>query len=395
MRCSMKFLRGMLVLAVLSVGVASCRKPVGQLPEDNEKLSGAFMEGYRGFYVLNNGGKGSNKATLDYYDAAKGEYRRNVYAQQNPQNPSMGDDATDLAYYNGRLYVALHGSHKVVMLDANAKYLAEMRVNECDRLLFHDGKGYVTSLRKENLPLDQPPYGEVICFDPATLDVLGRCVVGCQPMGMTVGGKESEEKMLYVSNSGSYRKEGYDNTVSVVDPNSLQVVETFTVGLNPKQLLIDKDGQYLTTLTLGDYRETPSRLVRVKLPEGKPDAQGGKDNKRLEKLTPLAVEKAGDNMYCLTVEKVKANGWVGTPKLWSFHAVFVGEPKEVLAAHALGEIQNAAGFQVHPEGKAFYIFDARNFTSSGTVYCFSSSKRQLEWKVRAGIQPVRLVFVKE
>lgn len=395
MRCSMKFLRGMLVLAVLSVGFASCRKPVGQLPADNEKLPSAFMEGYRGFYVLNNGGKGSNKATLDYYDAAQGEYRRNVYAQQNPQNPSMGDDATDMAYYKGHLYVVLRGSHKVVMLDSNAKYLAEMRVNECDRLLFHDGRGYVTSLRKENLPLDQPPYGEVVCFDPATLNVLGRCVVGCQPMGMTVGGKQDEEQMLYVSNSGSYRPEGYDNTVSVVDPNSLQVVETYTVGLNPGQLLIDKDGQYLTTLAFGDYGETPSRLVRVKLPEGKPDAQVVKDNKTLEKLTPLAVEKVGDNVYCLTVAKVKANGWVGTPKLWSFHAVFVGTPREVLADGAMGEIQNAAGFQVHPEGKAFYIFDARNFTSSGTVYCFSSNNGQQEWKVRAGIQPVRLVFVKE
>ncbi|MDR2121013.1 MAG: YncE family protein, partial [Tannerella sp.] len=34
----------------------------------------------RGFYLLNEGNMGSNKATLDYYDCATGVYHRNIYA---------------------------------------------------------------------------------------------------------------------------------------------------------------------------------------------------------------------------------------------------------------------------------------------------------------------------
>lgn len=394
MRYGLIFLRGLFVLAVFTASFQACRKPIGQLPEDKEKLSKAFMEDYKGFYVLNNGGEGSNKATLDYYDAEKGEYQRNIYAQQNPQNPAMGDDATDMAYFNGFLYVALRGSHKVVKLDPKGKLLGEVRVNECEKLLFYNGKGYVTSLRNENVPRDQPPYGEVICFDPEKLEITGRVTVGCQPSAMVVGGKD--ENLLYISNSGRQRVEGYDNTVSIVDPESLQVVDTYKVGLNPSCLAIDNQGYYLITLSLGDYGAVPSSVRKIQLSDGKPGT-GKKENKTLEKQlsNPLELIGRGSNIYCLTVEKVKESGWNGAPKLLSFGAYFLGKIQEVLPGNAMAEIQNATGFAAHPEEKAFYVFDARNFTSSGTVYCFSREGKKLEWKVRAGIKPIDVEFVKE
>lgn len=395
MRYGLIFLRSIILFAVFAVGLQACRKPVGQLPEDKQELSKAFTEGYEGFYVLNNGGKGSNKATLDYYDAEKGEYQRNIYAQQNPQNPAMGDDATDMAYYAGHLYVVLRGSHKVVKLDPRGRLVGEMRVNECEKLLFYEGKGYVTSLRNENVPRDQPPYGEVICFDPERLEVTGRVTVGCQPTGMVVGGKD--EKLLYVSNSGRQRVEGYDNTVSIVDPITLQVVDTYTVGLNPSSMAIDNQGYYLTTLSLGDYASVPSSVYKVQLLDGKPGSIGEQDNKKLEKQLsyPLELVGCGNSIYCLTVEKVKESGWNGAPRLWMFGAYFLGDPREVLPADGMVEIQNATGFAVHPKEEAFYIFDARNFTSSGTIYCFSRKGQKLEWKVRAGIKPVDMEFVKK
>lgn len=394
MRNGIKVFLWIWVFALVAMGAASCRKPVGELPEDTSELSSVFMEGYKGFYVLNNGGKGSNKATLDYFDASKGEYQRNIYAQRNKQNPSMGDDATDMAYFNDFLYVVLRGSHKVVKLEPDGTYRDELRVNECEKLIFYEGKGYVTSLRKENIPLNQPPYGEVICFDPNTMKVLKRGTVGCQPAGLTVGGKAGNE-MLYVANSGRYRNEGFDNTVSVVVPEGLDVVETFTVGLNPSKLCVDNLGNYLTTLALGDYNMRPSSVGRVQLSDGTPGDKGERDNKVLRALHPLDMMMVKSSIYCLTVEKVKESGWNGAPGLWSFSANFVGEPQEVLKAEVLSEIQNAAGFFVHPEEKSVYVFDARNFTSSGTVYCFSKEGKKLEWKIRAGIQPVCMEFVKQ
>lgn len=392
MRYELIFLRSVILFVAFALGLQACRKPMGQLPEDKEALAASFMEGYKGFYVLNNGGKGSNKATLDYYDASKGEYQRNIYAQQNPQSPAMGDDATDMAYFGGHLYVALRGSHKVVKLDPTGKLVGEMRVNECEKLLFHNGMGYVTSLRNEKVPLDQPPYGEVICFDPDKLEITARGTVGCQPAGMVVGGKDS---LLYVSNSGRQRVQGYDNTLSIVDPFTMEVLDTYEIGLNPSSLAVDNEGYFLTTLSLGDYGSVPSSVLKIQLLDGKPGPTGEKDNKALSNLRPVDLIGCGRVIYCLTVEKLNANGWNGAPKLWSFGAYFLGTPREALPEGEMAEIQNATGFAVHPREAAFYIFDARNFTSSGTVYCFSSKERKLEWKIRAGIEPVDMEFVKE
>lgn len=389
MRKGMTGLWGVMLLAVLLAGVSACRKPQGQLPEDNEELDVKSMEGYRGFFVLNNGGAGSNKATLDYYDASKRLYQRNIFAQRNPQDPNMGDDATDMAYHNGRLYVALRGSHKVLMLDGEGKYLGEMAVNECEKLLFHNGKGYVTSLRKKGIPLDQPPYGEVICFNPATLEVLGSVIVGCQPAGMVLGGTAGEER-LYVSNSGRFRTTGYDNQVSVVDVESFEVVDNFTVGLNPNAMCLS--GSFLTTLASGDYSNAPASVSMVSLSDGKPNKEM---NDNIRELTPVDLKEASGTVYCLTVAKVMESGWNGSPRLQSFSATFGGKPDEEVPASAMEEIQNATGLSMHPSGDAVYVFDSRNFTSSGTIYCYALGEGKPVWKVRAGIQPIDMEFVKE
>ena len=50
-----------------------------------------------GFYLLNEGNMGSNKATLDYYDFTTATYTRNIYSAVNPNiTQSLGDVGNDL-----------------------------------------------------------------------------------------------------------------------------------------------------------------------------------------------------------------------------------------------------------------------------------------------------------
>lgn len=63
-------------------------------------------DGYvlHGFYLLNEGNMGTNKATLDYMDFATGVYTRNIYAAANPTQPmEMGDVGNDIAIYGSKL----------------------------------------------------------------------------------------------------------------------------------------------------------------------------------------------------------------------------------------------------------------------------------------------------
>ncbi|HBK30825.1 MAG TPA: hypothetical protein DDZ78_04275, partial [Porphyromonadaceae bacterium] len=88
-----KILFSFLWLIALLVTIASCRGDVELiLSEDIAVGSPEFIKGYKGFYLLNEGNMGSNKATLDYYNFSTGIYTRNIYAERNPHVPKeMGD----------------------------------------------------------------------------------------------------------------------------------------------------------------------------------------------------------------------------------------------------------------------------------------------------------------
>ena len=74
------------LLALYTLG--SCRDDVEMiLSEDEYTGYTRTPDGYRGFYLLNEGNMGSNKSTLDYYDFTTGIYTRNIYAEVNPPFP--------------------------------------------------------------------------------------------------------------------------------------------------------------------------------------------------------------------------------------------------------------------------------------------------------------------
>ena len=120
------------MIAMLTL--VACRKDVeGFLPEtvqvgtqevivqpDDEREEGseAGFKSIQGFYLLNEGNMGSNKATLDYYDYATGTYTRNIYGNANPNVPKeMGDVGNALAIYGERLYAVINCANKIEGMD--------------------------------------------------------------------------------------------------------------------------------------------------------------------------------------------------------------------------------------------------------------------------------------
>ena len=89
-------------IAILSVLIVAfftaCRtdEPV-LLPSKTPVTDEATNSEVVGFYLLNEGNMGSNKATLDYFDFTTGIYTKNMYAATNPQVVSeLGDVGNDL-----------------------------------------------------------------------------------------------------------------------------------------------------------------------------------------------------------------------------------------------------------------------------------------------------------
>ena len=89
---------------MLVVLMFSCREEdVIYIPEEVEVAQPEFTD-VQGFFLLNEGNMGSNKATLDYYNYRTGRYSRDVFPKFNPgQVKEMGDVGNDLGIYGDKL----------------------------------------------------------------------------------------------------------------------------------------------------------------------------------------------------------------------------------------------------------------------------------------------------
>ena len=192
------WLAGMLILLV-----SSCRSDDEELVLSSvtNVTPGVQVTGpVKGFFLLNEGNMGSNKASLDYFDYASGNYCKNIYPELNPTvQKALGDVGNDIQINGDKLFAVINVSHLVEVMDVRLGYVAKVDLN--------------------------------------SLQVVDTCDVGYQPEEMVVVGNK-----LYVANSGGYRVPNYDNTVSVIDLNTFTEIKKITVGINLHRMAIDARG---------------------------------------------------------------------------------------------------------------------------------------------------------
>ena len=87
-----------LILSIISLAVLTgCREDIYIHPSTSTEVESPRITGVDGFYLINEGNMGSNKATLDYFDETQGVYHRNIYAERNPNVvKELGDVGNDV-----------------------------------------------------------------------------------------------------------------------------------------------------------------------------------------------------------------------------------------------------------------------------------------------------------
>ena len=157
------------------------------IPSQDEEVStdnsAQTRESIKGFYLLNEGNMGSNKCTLDFYDATTGIYTRNIYAEVNPSVvKELGDVGNDLQVYDGKLWAVVNCSHFVEVMDAGtAEHITQISIPNCRYICFDGEYAYVSSYAG---PVQIDPnarLGYVAKIDIKSLQVVDTCTVGYQP----------------------------------------------------------------------------------------------------------------------------------------------------------------------------------------------------------------------
>lgn len=377
-----------IIISFLSLLLAatSCREDELVVPTEYDiipETPSAYTR-VRGFYLVNEGNMGSNKCTLDYFDYFTGLYARNFYAERNPNVvKELGDVGNDIGIYGSKLYVVVNCSHKVEVMDARSGVrLGQVDIPNCRYVRFYRGKAYVSSYVGPVLIDPDAPKGAVFEVDTATLAVTRKVSVGYQPEEM-----EIIDDYMYVANSGGYRAPNYDNTVSVIQMIDFKQVEQIPVAINLHRLKKDRYGQIWVS-SRGDYQSIPSRLFVL----GK---KKGFNNMTVTDTIPLACSNMairGDSLYYYATE------WSNyTQKNTISYGIINVRTHEVASAGFITdgtdkEITIPYGIAIHPETGDIFVTDAKNYVSSGTLYCFDRNGRK-KWSVRTGDIPAHIAFL--
>ena len=373
------------ILPLLSV-TTGCREDELVVPTEYDIIADQPAEAtpIRGFYLVNEGNMGSNKCTLDYYDYFTGLYARNIYAERNPEVvKELGDVGNDIGIYGSKLYVTVNCSHKVEVMDARTgRRLGQIDIPNCRYVRFHRGRAYVSSYVGPVLIDADAPKGAVYEVDTASLAVTRRVTVGYQPEEMEV-----VDDYMYVANSGGYRAPNYDNTVSVIQMVDFKQVQQIPVGINLHRLKKDRYNKLWVT-SRGDYQKRPSRLYVL-------EKQRGYNRMAVTDTIDVACSDMaihGDSLYYYATEwnNFTASNTVSygiidtrTKKVVSRNFITDGTEREMTIPY---------GIAVHPETGDIFVTDAKNYVSSGTLYCFDSKGRK-KWSVRTGDIPAHITFL--
>lgn len=332
----------------------------------------------KGFYLLNEGNMGSNKATLDFFDYTTGNYHKNIFAERNPNVvKELGDVGNNVQIYGNKLYAVINCSHLVEVMDVNtARHIATISIPNCRYLAFDKGYAYVSSYAGPVLIDPNARLGYVAKIDTTTLTVKETCVVGYQPEEMVI-----RDNKLYVANSGGYRVPNYDNTVSVIDLNTFKEIKKITVAVNLHRMQID-NYQNIYVTSRGDYDKTPSSTFII----DKNDIVSDDLHLPASNMT-----LCGDYLYMYSTE------WNNTTmKNTISYAIVDTKTKKIVTRNFITDgtdkrIKVPYGIAVNPETKEIYVTDAKDYVTPGTLYCFTPDGKK-KWEVITGDIPAHIVF---
>jgi YVTN family beta-propeller protein len=320
-----------------------------------------------GVFVLNQGSYGANNTMLSYYDFTSATQTTDFFKKAN--GFGLGDTGSDFIIYGGKMYIVMNVSGYVAVANSiTAKFIDTISFKNAgvnrgpENVVAAEGEVFVSSTD-----------GTVAVIDTSSLAITKFIKVGSNPAQMVVAGDN-----LYVSNTGGFSAV-FDSTVSIIPLNSLTESGKITVGTNPGSISTDNTGNIYVACT-GNYGATAPSLVKV--------------NINTNQVTKSVDSAFGTIRYYNSV-LLTTGGYLGAANVGIFNPdnLVAVRPSFVTDETA---IENPYGLDVDPATGDVYVGDAKDYVSSGEVFCFDKTgKKKFSFSVSPGISPIKTVLVQQ
>ena len=341
--------------------VAGCKK------EDNPVYipAGPFSNGV---FISNEGTFGLANASVSFYDYAGDSVRNAIFQAVN--NHALGRVLQSIYTVSGKVFMVLNLSDTVAIASAND-------FKEAGHIAGLGSPRYMTSYADKGYITQWGEGGVVKVVSLNTFNILKTIDVGTGPEQVILANGK-----IMACNGGGYDR---DSTITVIDPSSDQVVQTVTVGDNPKELTVDMNNN-IWVLCYGYIKydgsfniieETPSRLVRL---SGQP----------LQKTGDYIIS-ANRHPQHLDISKDRSTIFYGGG--FGFAGIYAMDIHETVTPSLplVDGTKYFYGFNVNPRNGEIYAMDATDFSSPGFL-CRYSSQGNLIGKYTVGVSPNGAIF---
>ena len=311
------------VIALLAF--TGCRKDKPESPVDEPVTLGNG----RGVYITNEGNFQWGNAKVSYYDIASGTATEDLYEPAN--GSSIGDVCQSMVLYNGKGYVVVNNSGKVVVVDPiNFTATATITGFTSPRyfLPVGNGKAYVTDFYANSI---------------AVVDLVSNSITGHIPSSGATQELVFSSGKVYVTNEGR-------GEIHVIDPATDAVVDTIAVSRGANSIVKDANGKLWVACTGGG--STPPALVRIDPQSEEVEATFSYSNSANNPWR-LNINGGGDTLYFLR---------------GGIYRMAITDTGAPTSAFIPADGRNLYGLGVDPVDGALYLSDAIDYVQRGVVY---------------------------
>jgi hypothetical protein len=322
---SMTFVNKFLLFFLISVTFQGCVK---DKPE-KENVKPVLLSAFPKVFIINEGNFSSGNSSVSMYDPASGNVVENFYNVQN--STSLGDVAQSMTYLNGKYYIVVNNSGKIIVCDNQFKKTGEISGLASPRYLLpvSSGKAYASDFKSNSV--------SIVDLNTNTKTGSIQCTGWTEKMVMLYG-------VVYITNM----KRNYIYTVS---SSTDKIIDSVYVGPNCGSLVTDKLDR-IWALSSGDSK-IPAAITLIHPVTGSAAVLSFPSG---ESPWNLNINRAGDTLYYLNNGICRIT--IANPRLPATPLIKAGT-------------KNFYGLGVNPVDHNIYASDALDYTQRSSVYIYN------------------------